>query len=63
MNESVWTHLGIIAVVVIPLIVIWLDLRNRQGAMHRDNIERLTRVETKIEPVWQWWNRNGRPDH
>lgn len=59
MNESAWTHIGIIAVIVIPLIVIWLDLRNRQGTMHKDNIERLTRVETKVQPIWDWWTKTN----
>ena len=56
MNIETWIQLSIAC---IALLAIWLDLRNRQGNMHKENIERLTRVETKIEPVWAWWNKTN----
>ena len=61
MTESGWTHLGIIATGVIPLIAIWLDLRHRSNQQHTETRERLTRIETMMEPLWNWWNRtNGK---
>jgi hypothetical protein len=60
MNDPAWIQLGIL---IVAIAAIWLDLRSRQGVMHKENIERLTRVETKIEPMWDWWNDNGRPGH
>lgn len=63
MSETTWSHLGILGIIIVPLFLAWLDLRNRQGNMHKENIERLARMETKIEPLWNWWNRNGGPEH
>lgn len=60
MTETMWSHLEIIGVIVIPLIVIWLDLRHRGGQMHKENGERLIRIETKVEPIWTWWNAKGK---
>ena len=55
MGETAWTHLGIVATVLVPIFMVWLDLR----ANNRKNSERLTRIETMLEPLWKWWNKNG----
>ena len=52
MNESAWTHLEIIGVVLVPILMIWLDLR----AQSRKNGERMVRIETMLGPLWDWWN-------
>lgn len=45
-TESAWTHLGIVGVIIIPLVVIWLDLRYRQTTMH-DQTRREREQEAK----------------
>lgn len=59
MPESSWTHIGILAAVCIPLFGMWRDLRHRQESQHSENKERLVRIETKVEPIWDWWKGNG----
>jgi hypothetical protein len=59
MTETAWSHLGIVAVIVVPLIVIWLDLRHRSGQQHTQTGERLSSIETKIDPLWKWWNKTN----
>ena len=62
MTETAWNHMGIIFIVLAPLFVFWLDLRNRQANQHVENRERLVKIETTLEPIAEWWNdikRNG----
>jgi len=49
-NET-WVHIGILATVLVPIIMIWLDLRKQS----RKNGDRLVSIETKLEPIWDWW--------
>ena len=58
MGESTWTHLGILAAVLTPVVAMWWDTRKHSSRMHSENQLRLTRIETKIEPLWKWWNSN-----
>lgn len=66
-----WAHLEIIGVILVPMFGIWWDNRRQrqgefreaeklQGARHQENRDRLMAIETKIEPMWNWFNRSNR---
>lgn len=64
MGENAWTHLGIVLVPALMIVAMWLDTRRarrdeeRHSAdRHIENVSRLTSIETKIEPIYHWWNR------
>ena len=62
MGETTWAHLGILGVFLAAIIPVWLDLRNRSKITieeSRKNGERLVSIETKLDPMWSWFN-NGR---
>lgn len=78
MNEPLLspTHIEIMGMVVIPLLLAWLDQRRQserhhnawmeqQREQHTENTNRLTKIETTLEPIADWWNearsreRNG----
>lgn len=59
MSETPWTHLAMFGTMLVPLIVIWIDLRHRGNQQHTENRDRLVRIETKVEPIWTWWNKTN----
>ena len=72
MPENTWTHLGIVAVPAVMILGFWLDSRRQRRdesrentQRHTENRDRLARIETKIEPLWKWWNngQNGGNGH
>ena len=65
MTENFWTHLGIVAVPALMILGFWFDSRRERHRerqentdRHSENRDQLARIETKIEPIWKWWN-NG----
>ena len=56
MNENLWTHVGIAGSILIPILLAWLDLRRTNHRNHVDNQVRLGKIETMLEPLWDWWN-------
>jgi hypothetical protein len=58
-TETEWTHAGIVAAAIIPVALFWIDTRRQSAKMHAENSNRLTRIETILEPIWKWWN-NGK---
>ena len=61
-------HIELVGMVLVPFILFWLDTRRQSKKMHdetqaqnwemhTENQQRLTEIETKLEPVWSWWNR------
>ena len=71
------THVEILGTILIPFIIFWLDQRRQserhhkewmdeQQTHHAENITRLTKIETTLDPIADWWNtaraedRNGR---
>ena len=73
MTETAWTHLEIVAAIVIPFLLFWLksekdrkknwdEFNEVQQARHIENRERLRTIETMLQPIWEWWvelKRNG----
>ena len=53
-----WTHIEIVGTVLVPMLLVWWDTRRRSREQHTENSYRLERIETKIEPIWDWWNRH-----
>ncbi len=47
MSED-WQHFLTAAVPTLAIISVWVNISGR-----------LTKIETKIEPLWEWWNKNG----
>jgi hypothetical protein len=47
-----WT---LLATILVPIVVFWLDTRRHLLKIERENAERLTKVETRLEPIWNWW--------
>lgn len=62
MNSETWAHLEIVGVVLVPITLYWLDTRHRAHAMHVENQTRLTKIETMLAPIWDWWNRRRGDD-
>ena len=62
MNETYWTHLGILAAVITPVLAMWWDTRKHSAKMHMENQLKLTKIETKLEPLWRWWNSDSDRD-
>lgn len=55
--------------VVVPLIMIWLDLRKQHREDRKlitdqaeENGKKFSRIETMLEPIWKWWNKSNN-DH
>jgi hypothetical protein len=46
------------AVPTAAVLGMWLDSRRRSAEQHQKLSERLTRLETKLEPLWKWYT-NG----
>jgi hypothetical protein len=57
---------------LIPLILGWWNIRSNQIRDHREaaqqrnqqhleNQVRLREIETKIDPLWKWWNKRINP--
>jgi hypothetical protein len=68
--DNFWAHLEIVAAVLIPIALAWLQTRREnkrqweesarlQQTLHVENVTRLTAIETKIDPLWSWWNRSN----
>lgn len=49
------TILVAVAAIFVSIVLFWLDTRRHLIKIERENAERLTRVETRLEPIWQWW--------
>jgi hypothetical protein len=45
MTGDMWHILEAVSPVLLAVLVAWYDLRTG-----------VTRLETKIEPIWKWWN-------
>jgi len=58
MSES-WQHFWAAAVPAIMVLLSWLDSIRRNRESQEDISGRLTKIETKIEPIWRWWNNGG----
>lgn len=56
LNAEQWAHLEIVGTVLVPILLFWWDTRRRSREQHAENSHRLTRIETKIDPLWDWWN-------
>jgi len=53
MSGELWAA---VAVPALMLLGFWLDYRHRTSVQHRENSDRLTRIEVKLDPIWDWWN-------
>lgn len=63
MSETLWTHLGIVGAILLPLFAFWWDGRKENRKRHEENLIRLTAIETQLEPITKWFNEvrsNGR---
>lgn len=69
-------HVEMIGTILVPLALFYFDQRNQakkhhaewmeqQASQHKENTIRLTKLETVLEPIADWWNearsreRNG----
>ena len=59
MNESIWTHLGIVGAVLIPIILSWYDAHRQRAKLREDFFQQFGEFQTKIDAMWQWWIANG----
>jgi hypothetical protein len=68
-----WQHATMVSSLLIPFLLFWMDSRGQmnkhhmeimeqQQQLHVQNMERFKTLETKIEPLWAWWNRNQKGD-
>lgn len=59
---SVIDHLVTVLIALIPVGIAWNSTRRENQRMHRENQDRLITIETRVEPLWRWYNRydNGR---
>lgn len=62
-----WEHGVMVASVLAPFLLFWWDSRRQsarhhtealrqQAQLHTENMQRFTAIETKIGPIWEWWN-------
>lgn len=58
-----WAIIGAVLLPTVVVLGMWIDSRRRSDANHTENRERLVRIETKLEPMWEWWSKNGNGDH
>ena len=60
-------HFVMVTTILIPFLIFWMDSRRQtnkhhieimeqQQQLHVQNMERFKELETKIEPLWKWWN-------
>lgn len=49
--------LKLAATVLVPTTLYWLDNRRQTHRNHTENQVRLARIETKLDPIWRWWNQ------
>lgn len=42
---DVWKVLEIVAPILTAIFIFWMDIRTK-----------VTAIETKLEPIWTWWN-------
>lgn len=61
MNESTWTHLGIVAVPALMVLAMWLDSRRHSTQMHKQNQKKLDDLisEQKFLPQHYHSERTG----
>lgn len=63
-----WSHVGVIATILVPFLIFWWDTRTQNRRMHeetqrqnwemhRQNQARLVQLETKLDPLWTWWTK------
>jgi hypothetical protein len=57
--ETFWAHLEIVGTVLLPILAMWFEARIRSEKQHRENRDRLIKIETQVEPLWRWWNKNS----
>lgn len=64
-----WQHALMVGSILVPFLIFWMDGRrqsekhhretiDQNTQMHHENQQRLTTIETRLEPIWDWWNRN-----
>lgn len=46
--------------ILVPLFIVWLNIRSERNKQHQENLQRFTKLETMMAPLWEWWNGNGR---
>jgi hypothetical protein len=51
-----WNALAAGGVILVPIFVFWLESMRQARNMHVENQQRLTAIETKLDPLWDWWN-------
>lgn len=66
MNETIWTHLGIVALPTLMIVGFWLDSRRERRDQdriatqrHLENSVKLAEIKTAVDPIVKWWNKNG----
>jgi hypothetical protein len=63
-----WSHVEVVATVLVPFLIFWWDTRrqnqkmhtetqNQNWEMHKENQNRLIALETKLDPIWEWWTK------
>lgn len=48
MHETLLDHIALAGGILVPILLAWIDLRVS-----------VSRIETKIDPLWIWWNRRA----
>lgn len=49
---NLWAAMGIVAPILTAMFVFWMDIRSK-----------VTAIETKMEPIWEWWNSDRGNGH
>lgn len=63
---SEWLHIGIGIVDAFigsgVIVYIWSNKRQAKEEnerRHLENVTRLTKIETMLDPIWKWWNKTN----
>lgn len=55
-----FNHIILVGGMLVPLLAIWYDNRRQNNKHHKENIELMSEMKTKVNAMWQWWCANGK---